>query len=222
MNEQSSPGTVELILHAIESARSPGIYGTSAAQKLNRALAEKTAKEVLAGISDAAARASGLEEGELVVTQYELCAARTALREIASTGGKITDPNNTYGLQMTNIALAALAGTSLDPAQTGAATEQQVALWMMGHGYATDDADTLDDLLGKLVHQVHANALLEAHNAAQTEAATLPPPTHCDNCGAAFKADDDVFASLNHGVRRTVHLKCPDLAQPALKTAQGE
>jgi len=45
--------------------------------------------------------------------------------------------------------------------------EGAVAIWMMGHGYATDDADTLDDLLGKLVHQVHANALLEAHNVAQ-------------------------------------------------------
>ena len=39
-------------------------------------------------------------------------------------------------------------------------------------------------------------------------------PTNCDNCGAAFKPDDDVFASLNHGVRRTVHLKCPALAKP--------
>ena len=41
-------------------------------------------------------------------------------------------------------------------------TEAEVALWMIGEGYATDDADTLDDLLGKLVHQAHAGALIEA------------------------------------------------------------
>jgi hypothetical protein len=33
---------------------------------------------------------------------------------------------------------------------------------------------------------------------------------NCDNCGRAFLPDDTVFASVNHGVRRTVHLKCPD------------
>lgn len=49
-------------------------------------------------------------EGELVVTQYELAAAKTSLREIATIGSKITDPHNIYGLQMTNISLAALAG----------------------------------------------------------------------------------------------------------------
>lgn len=42
-----------------------------------------------------------------------------------------------------------------------------VALWMIREGYATGHGDTLSDLLGELVHQVHANALLEAHNAAQ-------------------------------------------------------
>lgn len=40
--------------------------------------------------------------------ECELAAARTALREIESIGRKITDPRNTYGLQMTNIASAAL------------------------------------------------------------------------------------------------------------------
>jgi hypothetical protein len=39
--------------------------------------------------------------------------ARTALREIAAIGSKITDPNNTYGLQMTNVAQAA-AGEQAD------------------------------------------------------------------------------------------------------------
>ena len=42
---------------------------------------------------------------------------------------------------------------------------EQVALWMIREGYATGHGDTLADLLGELVHQVHANALLEAHNA---------------------------------------------------------
>ena len=42
-----------------------------------------------------------------------------------------------------------------------------IALWMIVQGYATGHGDTLSDLLGELVHQVHANALLEAHNLTQ-------------------------------------------------------
>jgi hypothetical protein len=39
----------------------------------------------------------------------EDAAATTALREIASIGAQITDPDNVYGVQMTNLAIAALA-----------------------------------------------------------------------------------------------------------------
>jgi hypothetical protein len=55
-----------------------------------------------------------------------------------------------------------------NPTQTS-----DVALWMMGHGYVTGHGDTLDDLLGELVHQVHANALLDANNCLLLSSADL-------------------------------------------------
>ena len=66
---------------------------------------------------------------------------------------------------------------ALIPAQAKPDTEA-AALWMIREGYATGHGDTLSDLLGELVHQVHANALLEAHNNARATLGVQAIPPH--------------------------------------------
>ena len=41
---------------------------------------------------------------------------------------------------------------------------EQVALWMMGHGYATGHGDTIEDMLEELVSQVARRAEVDGYN----------------------------------------------------------
>jgi hypothetical protein len=81
------------------------------------------------------------------------------------------------------------AKAALAAANARIGDDDKVALWMMGHGYATGHGDTIQDMLDELEIQAKVRAALAQTQPPAPDGPSRLPTLRCDSCDNGIEVE---------------------------------